>query len=238
MKTIYMIGDSIMQTNKYATYPQTGWGQVLNLFVRDDVNVINLAKNGTSSKSFLSLKLFDPVIKNIKEGDLLIVGFGHNDEKSYDLERFTEPFTSFKNNLRYFYDIANEKKAKVIFTTPVIRRQYKDGLLVDTHGDYVQAIKEVAVELHIPYIDLNSLTTDFYNKIGEEKSRAYFMNFDRNIYENFPNGSSDNSHQRYKGAVQIAKLFVEEVFRQELEEIEYFLELPYPISCAASTYES
>ena len=61
-----MIGDSIMQTNKYNTYPQTGWGQVLYLFANEDVKIINLAKNGTSTKSFIDQGRFEYVKNNIK----------------------------------------------------------------------------------------------------------------------------------------------------------------------------
>ena len=95
MRKIYMIGDSIMQTNLYDKYPQTGWGQMLSLFVCDDVEVVNLAKNGTSTKSFIEQKRFEMVENNIKNDDLLIIGFAHNDEKIQDENRYTNPKTKF-----------------------------------------------------------------------------------------------------------------------------------------------
>ncbi len=237
MKTIYMIGDSIMQTNMYDKYPQTGWGQVLPLFVKEDVKVINLAKNGTSTKSFIEQKRFDFIKENILENDLLIVGFAHNDEKIYDKDRYTDPNTSFKDNLRYFINIAKNKKANVILTTPIIRRNFINGILVDTHGEYVNSIIDVAKELNVTMVNLNKLTFDFYNLIGEEASKRYFMNFEKNMYDNYPNGSQDNSHQRYDGAFLISKLFVNQLYLEDKKEKDYFCSPSSPIICASDTYE-
>lgn len=235
---IYMIGDSIMQTNQYPTYPQTGWGQVLSLFTKEDVEVINLAKNGTSSKSFLDQGRFLPVEKNIKKGDCLIIGFGHNDEKIKDPLRYTSPYDLFQKNLEYFIEVAKEKEAFAVLTTPVIRRKFQGNKLEETHGVYPEAIRFVAKKNKVPCIDLNQKTKKYYEALGEEKSMRNFMHFPANIYENYPNGSEDDSHQRYEGAVLIAKFFVEGIMEQNLPLKEFFLPLPKPISCASDTYEN
>ncbi len=234
---IYMIGDSIMQTNKFNTYPQTGWGQVLNLFAKDEYQVINLAKNGTSSKSFYDQGRFKYVEDHIKKGDLLIIGFGHNDEKSNDELRYTTPYDTFQKYLEYYINFAKSKKANVVLTTPVIRLKFDNNTLVNTHGEYVDAIKLCAKNNSITCVDLNKKTNDFYNSLGNEKSKDYFMNFKGGIYDNYPSGCEDNSHQRYDGAIKIAKFFVEELFKIDSEIKEYFNELPNPISCAEHTYE-
>ena len=221
-KRIYMIGDSIMQTNSYATYPQTGWGQTLSLFIKDDVEIINLAKNGTSTKSFIDQGRFKFVEDNIKENDLLIIGFAHNDEKVQDPSRFTCYYSTFKENLLYFISVAKRKKANVILTTPVIRRKYVNNMLVDTHGPYVNAIIDTAVLYKIPCINLNRFTYEFFSELDEEKSKEYFMNFAPALYENYPLGNSDDSHLRVEGAVLISKLFVKAIFVLNIKEKMYF----------------
>lgn len=237
MKKIFMIGDSIMQTNKYNTYPQTGWGQVLYLFANEDVEIINLAKNGTSTKSFIDQGRFDHVKSNIKEDDLLIIGFAHNDEKIQDPLRYTRPFVEFKNNLKYFIETAKNVNAKVILCTPVVRRNFVDGILVETHGEYVDAIKESAKENNIPLADLNKLSFELVSSLKEDGSLSMYMNFNENVYSNFPNGNNDNSHLRIEGAINIAKLFVSEVYKNYKFANEYFLELPSEKNCASDTYE-
>lgn len=52
MATIYWAGDSTVQFNNITTYPQTGMGQVLPLYLKPEVKVENHAKNGRSTKSF------------------------------------------------------------------------------------------------------------------------------------------------------------------------------------------
>lgn len=235
--TIFMIGDSIMQTNKFDTFPQTGWGQVLNLFTKDDVSVINLAKNGTSSKSFLEQNRFEYVENNIKCGDLLIIGFAHNDEKSYDPLRYTAPYDTFTKNLLYFSEIALKNKAHVVLLTPIIRRNYVNGKLVDTHGEYVDAILKCASKQELPFVDLNALTTEFFSKCKEEDSKRYFMNFAPCLYDNYPNGRKDDSHLCYDGAVLIAKLFVNEVFKKNYSFKSLFNEFKNSAYCADDTYE-
>lgn len=215
---IYMIGDSIMQTNKYDTFPCTGWGQVLNLFIDDEkAEVINLAKNGTSTKSFLDQGRFKIVEDNIIKDDILIIGFAHNDEKEYDSTRYTSPQEKFIENLTYFINVAKKAKAFPILLTPMIRRKYVNGELINTHGKYVEAIRNCANANNVPCADINKLATEYFQTLNEEESKRYFMNFEKKLYFNFPLGNNDDSHLRYDGAVLVARFFVQEVYRLNLE---------------------
>ena len=66
MPHIYLLGDSTCQTNLADTYPQTGWGQIFHEFLNDKCEVINLAKNGRSTKSFIEEGLHEPFKNNVK----------------------------------------------------------------------------------------------------------------------------------------------------------------------------
>ncbi len=237
-RKIYMIGDSIMQTNKADKYPQTGWGQVLDLFVDDnEVEIINLAKNGTSTKSFLEQGRFTFVEENIKENDVLLIGFAHNDEKINDPLRYTTPFDTFIKNLTYFIDVAKKVKAIPILLTPLIRRKYENGKIVDTHKEYVEAIIKCAKINEVDLIDINRLSTIFFESIKEEDSLRYFMNFEQGLYNNYPLGQKDDSHLRYDGAYLVASLFVQEVYKMNLGIKDLFLEVKAPTYCACDTLE-
>lgn len=235
--TIFMIGDSLMQTNNYETYPQTGWGQALNLFVKEDVKIINLAKNGTSTKSFIDQGRFQRVEKEIQSNDLLIIGFAHNDEKINDPLRYTSPYGTFMDNLSYFINTAINKGANVILTTPIIRRKYEDGKLIDTHLEYVDAIRKCAIENDVDIVDLNKLTKNYFNTLDEESSKRYFMHFAQNLYDNYPEGRSDDSHLRFDGAYLICKMFVNEVYKLDLKCKDYFFEIKKFAYCANDIYE-
>ena len=143
----------------------------------------------------------------------------------------------FKNNLKYFIEAAKNVNAKVILCTPVVRRNFVDGILVETHGEYVDAIKESAKENSIPLADLNKLSFELVSSLKEDGSLSMYMNFNENVYSNFPKGNNDNSHLRIEGAINIAKLFVSEVYKNSKFANEYFLELPSEKNCASDTYE-
>ena len=74
-KRIFWAGDSTVATNKIDTYPQTGIGQVLYLYLKDNIDVYNYAKNGRSSKSFINEGILDEINKNIQEDDFLFIEF-------------------------------------------------------------------------------------------------------------------------------------------------------------------
>ena len=105
--TIFLAGDSTVQTYAEEQYIG-GWGQYFNWFLDEDVKVVNCARGGRSSRSFINEgRLFDEgnytfsenggksIEESIKEGDYLFVQFGHNDDDtkeqsdtSYKYERF------------------------------------------------------------------------------------------------------------------------------------------------------
>ena len=95
--TIYLAGDSTVQSYA-ATQYIAGWGQYLNLFLKSDVKVVNAARGGRSSRSFINEdRLFKntdgnkysfsenggkSIEESIAEGDYLFIQFGHNDDAS------------------------------------------------------------------------------------------------------------------------------------------------------------
>ncbi|MBR2381116.1 MAG: hypothetical protein IKA84_01305 [Clostridia bacterium] len=96
--TIYLAGDSTVKTYEDGQYI-AGWGQYLSLFLDDEIQVVNAAHGGRSSRSFINegrLYNIDDSEFNytfsqnggksiedcIKEGDFLFIQFGHNDDAS------------------------------------------------------------------------------------------------------------------------------------------------------------
>ena len=108
MLTVYYIGDSTVARNNIHSYPQTGMSQGLELYVKESVRIESHAKNGRSTKSFLDEGRFVPVAAAMKQGDILLIQFGHNDEKA-DPARHTDPYGDFQGNLRLFIQAAREK---------------------------------------------------------------------------------------------------------------------------------
>lgn len=208
MNRIFWAGDSTVQTNDYRTYPQTGIGQVFSLFLKDGYCVVNHAKNGRSTKSFMDEGRLAAIEAQISEGDFLFIQFGHNDEKVNDPTRYTEPFSTFQENLETYIKVATDHKAYPVLITPLERRTFQDGthLGIGFHSDYVSAMKQTAEKCNVPLVDLYSMSRTALKKAGETESRKWYMYFEADVYTQHPEESRDNTHLRYEGAVNFASM--------------------------------
>lgn len=222
---ILMMGDSTMKRNNYYSYPQFGWGQGIELFVKDGILVYNYAENGRSTKSFIAEGRFNKLLDNLAEGDFVICSFGHNDEKEYDETRYTRPFVEYQENLDYFAKEVEKKGGHIVFATSITRHSFKDGKCFNSHGDYPKAMMEYANKTNHTCIDLNKLSLDFYNKIGEEESKKYHLIFGKNLYSNYLDGKDDHSHLNIEGATLMAHLFVEAISKTNDPIKDLFIDL-------------
>lgn len=224
MRQVFLIGDSLMQHYNLTSYPQFGYGTMFNLFMKEDVCIINLAHAGCSTKSFIEQNRFKPVIENIKKDDLLIIEFGNNDEKELDPLRYTDKDTTFINNLKYFYNEAISKGANAyIFTSPT-RFNIKDDLIIDDHKGYPQSIiKYLSSNYNV--IDLHSITTKFYNLYGLDKCHKFHLIYDKDIYYRYKNGTNDTSHYNNLGALLISSLMIYSLEKKFDKFNEYFITL-------------
>ena len=212
--TLYTIGDSTMAPNTKCDEdpgdPGRGWAEPLQQFFDPAQLVVrNCAVSGRSTKSFIDEGRWQKVLDRIVPGDLLIQ-FGHNDAKKSDPKRYTDPETTFKENLRRFVNEARGKGATPILATSIVRRQFgKDGTLRDSHGRYVPAAAEVAAELNVPLVDMNRLTGELVLKYGPEESKKLYLYVEPNVAERFPDGNADDTHLCIRGAEEFAALFAE-----------------------------
>lgn len=213
--TIYTIGDSTMANKTEKEYPETGWCQVIGDYFDDDVTISNHAKNGRSSRSFRGEGRWQAVLDSLQPGDYVFIQFGHNDQKYKSPDRYTNPYSGYRQNLTTYVNETREKGAHPILFTSIVRRNFNEyGTLIDTHTAYSEVARTVAKELDVPMIDLNLLTEDLVIKMGEEKSKSLYMWLDS--CKNYPKGREDNTHLQPDGANAVAKLALHEIKKQAL----------------------
>ncbi|NUP18935.1 MAG: rhamnogalacturonan acetylesterase [Streptomyces sp.] len=204
---VYVAGDSTASTYTTSQAPRTGWGQALPVFFNSNAVVVNVAKSGASSKSFIDLGRLDHILGLITKGDYLLISFGHNDEKSDDPTRYTIPATTYKTYLSQYIDKARDKGANPVLITPVERRHFNSaGTITPSHGEYPAAMTELAAAKGVPLIDLTASSTRLWNAQGVEGTKNYFMTLPTGAYPNYPDGIEDNTHFQAYGAIQVARL--------------------------------
>ena len=233
--TIFMIGDSTMANKPYdKEKPERGWGMALQGFFTDAIIVDNHAVNGRSTKSFIDEGRWKVVCDKITPGDYVIIQFGHNDEKPQP-DRHTEPGSTFDANLVKFISETRERGGIPILMNAVVRRNFevkaepndddeklrdtkftgkvrKEGdILIDTHGDYIVAPRNVAAATHTVFVDANRVTHRWEEGLGPEKSKTLHMWFESGENPSIPNGREDNTHYNIYGAHVVAGLLVDEI---------------------------
>jgi len=223
---VYLIGDSTVadytldEGYMQKKYPITGWGQVFQQFLTkdslkklnkliksDSALVVDKAKGGRSTRTFFEEGRWKDVLSTLEKNDLVLIQFGHNDAAKDKPERYVD-IPGYKDFLRMYVKETRAKGALPILITPVTRNYpWKDGKLGSAHGEYPQAVKDVAKELNVPIIDLTLLSAEFFTTKGNEfVSKNYFMNLDSEKYEAYPKGQKDNTHFQPEGAKAIAQL--------------------------------
>ncbi len=208
---IFMAGDSTMAIKETRAYPETGWGMPFVYFWDSSVTVVNRAKNGRSTKTFISEGLWASITSEASEGDYIFIQFGHNDESVEKKERYATPDT-FKMNLRKFIAEARAKNAIPVLFTPVSRRKFdKEGKAAETHLQYSALVREVAAETKVAFIDLDEKSRALYQQFGPEHSKLLFLQLKPGEHPNYPDGRDDNTHFSELGARLIAQMVLQEL---------------------------
>jgi lysophospholipase L1-like esterase len=219
---VHLAGDSTMADKDRKTpNPEYGWGEALPRYFKDPATIINHAQNGRSTKSFIDEGRWQKLVDALQPGDWVIIQFGHNDEKKEDPKRYAAPHGAYQDNLRRFVADVRAKGANPIVATPVARRKWNEaGQLVDTHGDYPEALRAVAAEQKVPLLELNKLTAVLEEGHGVEGSKRLHLWIPAGAYERKPDGWKDDTHYSAYGADRVAALAVQEIIRLQLPVME------------------
>ncbi|HST80962.1 MAG TPA: rhamnogalacturonan acetylesterase [Kineosporiaceae bacterium] len=214
--TIYVAGDSTASIYDATLAPRTGWGQALPVFTGPAVTVRDAALSGASSKSFADLGLLDTILSTISPGDYLLISFGHNDEKA-DEARHTDPYTTYQSYLRRYLDGARQHGAHPVLVTPVERRRFDTaGHALLSHGEYPEAMRQLAAAEGVPLIDLTTSSRARWEALGPEGTQAEFLWLDPAENPNYPDGVQDNTHFQAHGAIEVARLIAQDLCRQRV----------------------
>lgn len=195
---IHIAGDSTAAQKYALASPETGWGMALPWYVAARTEVLNHARNGRSSRTFVEEGRLDGILADLRAGDVLLVQFGHNDEKSDPRVR-TDPWTTYQFFLRRYIDGARERGAVPVLLTPAERWRFDDdGNAVATHGHYPDAMRALAAAEGVALIDITAQTIALWQQLGPQLSRLNFLHT--------ADGFDDNTHFNAEGAGVVARM--------------------------------
>lgn len=218
MHTLWVVGDSTLSAfdDKYF-YPRYGYGTMLDRYLDDEIRVENLALSGRSSKSYLEEPEYQKLLNGMGEGDFLLMGFGHNDEKA-EAGRFTDGQGDYRAEGSFAHSLyanyicpAMKAGCQPILATAIVRR-CATGTWdpQDLHvtqdvgefkgGDYAQIVRGLSQDLaekeqiRVPVVDMTAMTRKLYEELGPEQTIYLHAWPSDNVL------SVDNTHTNIWGA--------------------------------------
>ncbi|HEY9342749.1 MAG TPA: rhamnogalacturonan acetylesterase [Hanamia sp.] len=223
--TVFLAGNSTEVDQ--AEEPYTAWGQMIpSFFQHSKVAVANYAESGESLSSFIAERRFKKELSLMKPGDYALVQFGHNDQKQKGPG--IGAFTSFKKDLKYFISEVRKKGGIPVLITSMQRRSFDStGKIMETLGDYPEAVRQTAKEENTPLIDLNVMSKIMYEAWGPEESIKAFVHFPANTYPGQNKELKDNTHFTPFGAYEISKIIVKGI-KESVPALAKFLKAGTP----------
>lgn len=218
--TIFLCGNSTVVDQPYE--PWASWGQMIPRWFGPEVSISNNAESGLTAASFLGSYRLDKILTMMKKGDYVICEFGHNDQK--EKMAGAGAWYNFSYNLKVFIDKVRAKGGNIIFVTPTQRRRFDDAThskILETHGDYPDAMRAVAKREGVPVIELHDMTRTFFEALGYENSKKALVHYPANTFPGQDKPLADNTHFNPYGAYEIAKMVVMGMKQLNLPIVKY-----------------
>jgi len=201
LPTLFVVGDSTAASNDGIA---VGWAVPLpSFFDTARLNVVNRARAGRSSRTFLTEGLWDKVVAELKPGDWVLIQFGHNDGGAINAEppgsdrplrargslpgvgdeaqeidnvltKKHEVVRSFGWYLRKFIDDTRTKGATAIVLSPTVRNIWTDGKVERGPGDYARWSADVARTEGVALVDVTAIIAERYEQMGAATVGKFF----------------------------------------------------------------
>ncbi len=191
VRRILIAGDSTVTDQAGGDY--ASWGQMLPRFLSSDIAIANHARSGETMKSFLTTLRWDKLISETRPGDIVLIQFGHNDEKKQWPRTYAAADGAYPAWLSALVADVRQHGASPVVITPPARKTFKDGKIENSHAGYDDAVRRVAQQLNVPLIDLTAKTAQMYEALGPDLSS-----------EAFANHGQEKTHHNAYGAWMIA----------------------------------
>lgn len=231
--TLFVAGDSTASSYEPKPNRQQGWGAVLQpLFDEKKLRVVDAARGGRSSRTFISEGHWDKMLADVHAGDFVIIQFGHNDSGAVNQEPpgSTKPLRArgsmpgiggesqeidnvvtgkhetvytFGWYLRKMIADTRAKGATPILLTITKTNNWSDGRITCPSDTYRLWTWQTAVNEKVPFVDLSRIVADRYQKQGPEAVTTQFI--EDTVHTNI-DGAEANARDVVSGLVTLKGL--------------------------------
>lgn len=221
---VLVAGDSTAAAYTPDVAPQNGWGGALGARLPGPALVRDHAECGATTRSFRERGHWRALLLTARPGDVLLVQFGHNDQKHADLL----PATGYRQRLAQYVHEARAAGLVPVLCTPVRRRPLAGTAHATGRADvdagevwngapeglpplsaYAAEVRLLAGELGTPLIDLHEAMGPVLDRLGPERSHRLYLFFPPGVHPHHPDGVADGTHFNATGAEAVADLVVQ-----------------------------
>ena len=228
-RRIWIIGDSTVANGNDTI---VGWGHELPAFFDTSrVSILNKARGGRSSRTFLNEGLWKEILPQIRKGDFVLMQFGHNDSAKPDAEKYrgslrgtgveTQIVTKPDGTLetvhtygwymkKYIQDTKDKGALPIVFSQ-IPRNEWPQGKVERVSESYGKWAKEAADQTNAFFIDLNDLVARKYEKLGPVQVKTFFP--------------GDHTHTNKAGAELNARTVAEAIKSLKDCELKVYLDI-------------
>ena len=204
-RRVFIAGDSTASSYPASRAPQAGWGQVLGYYLEDDVDLVNRAVSGRSTKSYVDEGKWAALLSELRPGDVVLISFGHNDSRDDAPARYAAPESAYRTNLVRFAEDVFDKGGKPVIVSSAARRLWEGPAMVETHGRYALNAGLAAAQSGADFVDLSNRSLAYFERVGREETKQDFLWLSpENSNARFPDGVEDNTHFTALGACGVA----------------------------------
>lgn len=190
---LVLIGDSTAADLASNDGRSAGWGEGIHGYFKPNVRFVNLAQPRQSTKVFLDSDEKAKLL--VIKPDFVIVQFGRFDAFGDAPSKTT--LQEYTDNLKTIVQTVRGFKGTPILITPVVPRIFDDEeKVLPALEDRSAAVKDVAAGSQTDLINLNQLSMDLFNRLGD--SASFYISW----------SDKDPYHFSLKGAEVIAELVV------------------------------
>ena len=133
----------------------------------------------------------------------LLIQFGHNDMPGKGADRETDPSTTYRDLLTRYVDETRAAGVRLVLVTPMTRRGFQNGRVIDDLLPYAEAMQKLAAEKSVPLVDLHARSLALVEKLGPVAAGE--------LGPLKEDGTPDRTHLNAKGSDLMARLIVSEL---------------------------
>jgi lysophospholipase L1-like esterase len=217
--TVFLAGNSTVVDQ--AEEPWAAWGQMMPAFFQPKkIAIANHAESGETLRAFKNERRLEKVWSMAKPGDYLFIEFAHNDQKPGG--NHLDAFTTYKATLKEWITEARKRNVIPVLVTSTHRRNFDStGHIINTLGDYPEAMRQTAKEENVALIDLNAMSKILYEAWGPETSMKGFVHYPAHSFPGQDSALKDNTHFSTYGAYELAKCVVNGIKNADLPIAKY-----------------